>query len=159
MIKLATILLEIGEGVTPYKFTGPEDRSGDIWYRFKTEDNDHYVVRFIGGFDEDKFELMFYVANDSNVSFDQVVNKGKIFKVLSTVMAIIQDFVEEYPVDEIFFSGADKEGSKTNQRDDIYRMYISKNMQKLPGWAAKTQGTMLRLRKSWKSDRLRLKTN
>jgi hypothetical protein len=49
-------------------------------------------------------------------------------------MDIIKSFVEEYPVDLISFTGADKEGSKTNQRDLLYKEYISKNIDKLPGY-------------------------
>jgi hypothetical protein len=76
------------------------------------------------------WELAFYANNDSSV----IVNKGRQYKVISTVMDIIKSFVEEYPVDLISFTGADKEGSKTNQRDLLYKEYISKNIDKLPGY-------------------------
>ena len=49
-------------------------------------------------------------------------------------MDIMKDFIEEYPADAIVFSGADKEGSKTNQREELYKKYIIKNIHLLPGW-------------------------
>ena len=49
-----------------------------------------------------------------------------------TVMDIMKDFIEDYPADSIVFSGADKEGSDTNQREEFYKKYIIKNIHLLP---------------------------
>ena len=49
-------------------------------------------------------------------------------------MDIMKDFIEDYPADSIVFSGADKEGSDTNQREEFYKKYIIKNIHLLPGW-------------------------
>lgn len=140
MIKLKSLLTEIGEGVTPYKWSGPEDRIGSVEYYFTTEDNDYYKVKFVGTMDND-WGLAFYANNDSGV----ITNKGRLFKIISTIMAIIKSFVEEYPVDLIRFTGSDKEGATTNQRDLLYRAYLNKNINKLPGYHAEMGTTYLNI--------------
>jgi len=140
MIKLKTLLKEIGEGVTPYKWSGPEDRIGSVEYYFTTEDNDYYKVKFVGTMDND-WGLAFYANNDSGV----ITNKGRQFKIISTIMDIIKSFVEEYPVDLIRFTGSDKEGATTNQRDLLYRAYLNKNINKLPGYHAEMGTTYLNI--------------
>lgn len=140
MVKLKSLLTEIGEGVTPYKWSGPEDRIGSVEYYFTTEDNDYYKVKFVGTMDND-WGLAFYANNDSGV----ITNKGRQFKIISTIMAIIKSFVEEYPVDLIRFTGSDKEGATTNQRDLLYRAYLNKNINKLPGYHAEMGTTYLNI--------------
>ena len=140
MIKLKTLLKEIGEGVTPYNWSGPEDRIGSVEYYFTTEDNDYYKVKFVGTMDND-WGLAFYANNDSGV----ITNKGRQFKIISTIMDIIKSFVEEYPVDLIRFTGSDKEGATTNQRDLLYRAYLNKNINKLPGYHAEMGTTYLNI--------------
>jgi hypothetical protein len=140
MIKLKPLLKEIGEGTTPYKWSGPQDRIGSVEYYFTTEDNDYYKVKFVGTMDND-WGLAFYANNDSGV----ITNKGRQFKIISTVMDIIKSFVEEYPVDLIRFTGSDKEDSTTNQRDLLYRAYVDKNIHKLTGYHAETDTTYLNI--------------
>lgn len=140
MIKLKSLLKEIGEGVTPYKWTGPDERGETIFYYFKTEDGDYYKVLFDGMMYENVWELAFY-SNSVTPSDEEgytgiVTNKGRQFKIISTVMDIINSFIKEYPVNDIHFTGADKKGSKggTNQRDILYAAYVKKNINKLEGW-------------------------
>jgi hypothetical protein len=131
MIKLKKILTELGEGVPPYQWSGPQEKTGIVEYYFTTEDNDYYKVRFDGMMGND-WELAFYANNDSSV----IINKGHQYKVISTVMDIIKSFVEEYPVDLIRFTGSDKKGATTNQRNLLYVRYIDKNIDKLLGYHA-----------------------
>ena len=136
MIKLKTLLTELGEGVPPYQWSGPQEQSGNINYYFTTEDNDSYRVVFTGTEGND-WRLDFYVKESKpNSEYDSgtVTNKGRQYKIISTVMDIMKDFIEDYPADSIVFSGADKEGSDTNQREEFYKKYIIKNIHLLPGW-------------------------
>ncbi len=153
MIKLKPLLKEIGEGVPPYKWSGPEEKSSGIIYYFTTEDNDYYKVRFDGTIDNG-WELNFYVRDKDEYSSNAVTNKGRQFnvrdkdeysssavtnkgrqfKVISTIMDIMKSFIEEYPADLITFTGSDKEGSTSNQRELLYKRYIEKNINQLPGW-------------------------
>jgi hypothetical protein len=111
-----------------------------VEYYFTTEDNDYYKVKFVGTMDND-WGLAFYANNDSGV----ITNKGRQFKIISTIMDIIKSFVEEYPVDLIRFTGSDKEGATTNQRDLLYRAYLNKNINKLPGYHAEMGTTYLNI--------------
>jgi hypothetical protein len=131
MIKLKTLLKEVGEGVPPYQWSGPEEKYGNVIYYFTTEDNDYYTIRFDGIIDNE-WELSFYANSDEF----GVINKGRQYKIISTVMDIIYSFVKEYPVDGISFTGSDKEGSTTNQRDLLYKAYVNKNIHKLAGYHA-----------------------
>lgn len=136
MIHLIDILLEVGEGVQPYQWSGPQEQLGNVIYHFITEDNDSYRVVFTGTNGND-WRLDFYVKEskpESEYNSGTVTNKGRQFKIISTVMDIIKDFIEEYPADAISFAASDKEGSKTNQREELYKKYIIKNIHLLPGW-------------------------
>jgi hypothetical protein len=145
MIKLVSLLKEIGEGVDPYKWTGPHEVSGRVEYYFTTEDNDEYVVDFNPS-NDDKYSvwgLTFYTTSATSDRFGRVVNRGRLFKVMSTVMDIMKDFMEsgKYPVYIISFSGAEKSGTITNQRDLLYQTYIKKNIDNFPDWTYKTYGS------------------
>ena len=110
MIKLKTLLTELGEGVPPYQWSGPQEQSGNINYHFTTEDNDSYRVVFTGTEGND-WRLDFYVKESKpNSEYDSgtVTNKGRQYKIISTIMDIMKDFIEDYPADSIVFSGADK---------------------------------------------------
>ena len=147
MIKLKTLLTELGEGVPPYQWSGPEDDFGYVNYFFTTEDKDYYNVIFTDGVQdniEDAWSVNYFVKNDTDIeTWDSgtVVNKGRQYKIVSTVMDIIESFIEEYPANIISFSGADKEGSKTNQRDILYQVYVKKNIHKFPEWTYKIHST------------------
>ena len=146
MIKLKPLLKELGEGTTPYKWTGPEDDFGYVNYFFTTEDNDYYNVIFTGGVHEDiedSWSINFFVKNDTDIetwNSGTVTNKGRQFKVISTIIDIIKNFIEEYPANIISFTGSDKEDSETNQRDLLYQAYVKKNIHKFPEWKYEIHG-------------------
>jgi hypothetical protein len=77
-----------------------------------------------------------------------VTNRGRFFKVMSTVMSIMKNFMQsgKYPIDVIAFSGSDKLGTDTNQRNLAYQQYVEKNIKSLPDWDYK----------KYKSGRVRL---
>jgi hypothetical protein len=147
MIKLKTLLKEIGEGVTPYQWSGPEDDFGYVNYFFTTEDKDYYNVFFTGGVHEDiedSWSINFFVKNDTDIqtwNSETVTNKGRQFKIISTIMDIIKNFIQEYPANIISFTGSDKENSETNQRDLLYQAYVKKNIHKFPEWKYEIHGS------------------
>jgi hypothetical protein len=143
MIKLTTILKEIGEGTTPYKWKGPEEDDHAVQYHFETEDGDRYTVHFGEQYNPNyegiPYDLEFYVSSPGANQYKPgaVTNKGKQYRIISTVMDIIPNFIKEYPATMIVFTGSDKADSDTNQRDLLYQAYVKKNMSKLPGWSSK----------------------
>lgn len=126
---------EIGEGVTPYKFSIGEETKYGMDYNFHTEDGDAYLVQFDEGNFSDVYDLAFYAVGSSGFMSDEEMNKGRQFKIISTVLAIIKDFIKETPgVQGIEFSGKKKEGKETNQRDLLYNAYVKKHIGEFPGW-------------------------
>lgn len=126
---------EIGEGVTPYKFSIGEETKYGMDYNFHTEDGDAYLVQFDEGNFSDVYDLAFYAVGSSGFMSDEEMNKGRQFKIISTILAIIKDFIKETPgVQGIEFSGKKKEGKETNQRDLLYNAYVKKHIREFPGW-------------------------
>jgi hypothetical protein len=153
MIKLLNILNEIGEGTTPYEWSGPHEKSGKVEYYFETEDGDKYVIDFNPSGDDEYnvWGLTFYIDSMEDTyknKYGVVTNKGRFFKVMSTVMSIMKNFMQngKYPTDVIAFSGSDKLGTDTNQRNLAYQQYVEKNIKSLPDWDYK----------KYKSGRVRL---
>ena len=134
---------EIGEGVTPYKFSIGEETQHGMEYNFTTEGGDDYLVQFtILGYDGiDGWDVSFYSrSKETDFMSDDETNKGEQFKIISTVMAVIGDFLKENPnCKRISFVSKDKDGQKTNQRDLLYRAYIQKNIHKFNGWDFKIE--------------------
>ena len=61
----------------------------------------------------------------------QVSNKGELFRVMATMVAIMKDFMDLMSNDwsEISFSGSkDPSRSEDNRRDKLYMAYIKKNL-------------------------------
>lgn len=138
---------EIGEGTAPYKWKGPIEGDHEVNYNFETEDGDEYTVHFgesyMPKYEGIPYELEFYVSSPGDTQYQTgaVTNKGKQYRIISTIMDIIPAFVKEYPATMITFTGSDKETSNSNQRDLLYQAYVKKNMGKLPGWKADLSST------------------
>lgn len=151
MIKLKDIIKEIGEGTTPYKWKGPEEGNHEVEYTFVTEDGDEYTVHFGESYNPNyegiPYELEFYVSSPGDTQYQTgaVTNKGKQYRIISTIMDIIPNFIKEFPSTMITFTGSDKGGSETNQRDLLYQAYVKKNIGKLPGWKMEFESGKFRL--------------
>ena len=74
------------------------------YYTFTTDDGDKYIVRFfhIGEFQHKEkwmghYQVEFVTTGDDDNEGDRiVVNKGRFYRVMSTVVNIIKEFVKEY---------------------------------------------------------------
>ena len=131
---------EIGEGVTPYKFSIGEETKYGMDYNFKTEDGDDYLVQFDQGFYEDEYDLAFFSVGSKGFMSDEETNKGRQFKIVSTVIEIVKDFLKETPgTTSIIFSGKNKEGGGINQRNLLYNKYVEKQIHNFPGWDYKIE--------------------
>ena len=152
-IKLKDLLPEVGEGTTPYKWKGPIEGDHEVNYNFETEDGDEYIVHFGETYNPDyegiPYDLEFYVSSPgtNQYSVGAVTNKGKQYRIISTIMTIIPDFVKNYPATMISFTGSDKGDGSSNQRDLLYQAYVNKNMSKLPGWKSEFKWGTFKLTK------------
>jgi len=140
MIKLKTLLKELGEGVAPYQWSGPqESRNGDVTYFFTTEDNDDYQVIFSQSnesLEKLDWSVDFFAKDNNRWSAEIDTNRGRQYKIISTVMDIISSFIKKYPAYTIHIIGSDYDG----QRNKLYTLYAEKNISKLQGWKYKIEG-------------------
>jgi hypothetical protein len=117
-------------------------------YTFKTEDGDNYIINakiddyyadvasaVIGGNnyeenDEDEdneFSAWTIDFTAEGYEHNQVVNKGKLFKVMSTITAIVKNFVTKQKPDEVTIYPS-KKTPEDNRRLTLYMQFINKNI-------------------------------
>lgn len=89
--------------VTPYTVELILDKSSGRYYKFVTEDNDQYIIYFTNR-GNDNYTVSFSVKGNPPNS---TLNKGKIFKVLSTVVTISYKFMIEKEVNCLIMYGED----------------------------------------------------
>ena len=150
MIKLKDILKEVGEATSatyPYKIT---QDSGDIYdpnsvdstlvYSFETEQGTKYDVVINGMQAEDSNEYYLDVEFLADSEY-RATGEGKPLRIMSTVVAIMREVVEgdkNQVIDGIVYSPVEKisdrdfwnpdyqEPEEDNQRDQMYRRFITK---------------------------------
>jgi len=169
MIKLIDILNEIGEGTAqkyPWTFKIERENDGITYfeYEFKTATTPYSVILTeeelnIGN---GVYEMMIAFGvgrsigkqiiqkattsvggkpSPSGVNFNQVVNKGEIFRVMATVIDIVEDAIvrsekKGKPVAVLSFRPTkEKETSSgyklTDQRAQLYKAYIDKHLDRV----------------------------
>ena len=134
MIKFVNLLKELGE--SPLKFTEPSiSDDGDATYKFSTPKHDYSVVIMYK--EDDRYEVNFNTEEEMGID----TNEGVSFSVLSTVKAIVSDFIEKLSPQELLFrpiKGDDK-------RERVYRIYINKYMKDLPDYNLVDKFNLFRL--------------
>ena len=151
MIRLKDILFEVGEGsAKAYSYKIDDDfpgRADGTEYRdiyFKTEDGDNYVVNlkaFWGpAIERDKakpepyFQVDFTTEDDYGFYDDaeRVVNKGRLFKVMATVVKATREFLNDIDYKEKDIKKMMVFPSKSKHEDDrranLYMAYIKKHL-------------------------------
>jgi len=122
-------LYEIGEAsVQPYDFYLEDSEIGfDDWvsYKFKTEDRDKYIIQFIRK--NNFWVIQFSLTGKKNFNHEQVVNKGRNFRVMATVVNVIKIFVEWKHPDKMFMV-ASKSKEEDKRRLHMYMRYLEKNI-------------------------------
>jgi len=125
---------EVGTSmVRPYSYEKTSDDKLATYYKFTTDDDDKYVVRFfhMGEFQHKEkwmgnYKVEFVVGGDLYDAGDTVVvNKGRFFKVISTVISIIKDFVKEHDPNQLEINPVTN-FKKDKRRKNIYIRYIQK---------------------------------
>jgi hypothetical protein len=146
MMKLKDILLEIGEGsAKPYKFRTVKDEIDHTDHTrqvsFKTEDGDDYQVElkayYLDGWITDTYgrhiTIDFFIdhgfgSHDAYV----VVNKGRLFRVMSTVVKIAEEFMKDIDYKEKGIDSLRIEPTKDDLDDQrrarLYMAYIKRQL-------------------------------
>jgi hypothetical protein len=116
-----------------YEIQAPAISSAGVYF-FTTDSGVKYEVRF--GRRKDNIlhaTIVFGVINDE---FDgeeyTLTNRGEIFRVMNTLVKIVQLFMSEHPKMTCYeFTGMEKEGelqSKITQRGNLYLRYLKKTL-------------------------------
>jgi hypothetical protein len=136
-IKLFEELInEIGDaGAKPYKWRWI-DRSYNNYSIFTTDSGLEYqVITQLSGdnfYDDGETLSIEYGVKDGNKSrfFDYtlVTNRGELFRVMATIVDIIQEFMKKNPgIEYIEFEGSKNEDGD-QRRNKLYMQYIKKHL-------------------------------
>lgn len=120
---------EVGEGVGPYKWSYDfVDDDGNYHYSFKTPQNDYSVgVSYEG---DDAYAINFWAGSE----FGLDTNENVAYKVMSTVVDIMHDFINKNDPSELMISPIQTKGttpeerSKDQRRSKFYGAILRKNL-------------------------------
>jgi hypothetical protein len=144
---------EVGEAnLQPYKWEEVDREGYYVYTRFTTDSETQYdvdiksTVYFPAGQMESQpaLEIEFTAkpkgAEGSSAKI--VVNKGEMYRVMSTIVDIIKKYIKKFKAQAIIYSPS-KKSSEENfgvQRDNLYRAFISKA---IPGVTFKQSGDFI----------------
>jgi len=120
-------LLEIGQLVKPYETNFYFNEKGNMVYAdFKDDQSNNISVRF-HRFKEgsNSFKVEFAINGFSGEAFK--TDTQHFFKIISTVVQVINEFIEKYQPIQLFIEGSDKIG-KEGQKDKIWLQYAKVNI-------------------------------
>lgn len=144
------LINEIGDvSAGPYEW----ERVSDLEYQFDTE-NDRYSVQFMnmesmaeqineylveeGEIEPSEMWSVFYTAKSIDYAHqNRTTNKANIYRIISTVMDILRNFMEANEVSLIGISTVQPEniGSEETTRSRLYKAMINKHIPS--GWVMK----------------------
>jgi hypothetical protein len=139
MIKLRDILKEVGEATTtPYKWKKASTKEDVVYFTFTTDQGSIYKVALDNYVYEDFYdnnkeypaiEVSFGIKENGAYSPSTVTNKGEMYRVMSTIVDIIKDYLNRNKmIKAIIYQPLKKEGEKGFKRNDLYMAYIKKQI-------------------------------
>ena len=145
-------LNEVGEAnLKPYKWKEVDRESYFVYTRFETESETQYDVdlKSTNYVDDDLnnlralgIEFSAKLKGDEGSSAKIVVNKGEMYRVMSTIADIIKTYIKKSKSQAILYSPSKKSDEEDfgTQRDNLYRAFISKAF---PGVKFKQDGEIV----------------
>jgi hypothetical protein len=146
-MKLIDILHEIGEAsAKPYEYNFIPSRKEAY---FDTDEGTPYKVAF--GVDGDKeMEIAFGVVDGRDImDYEIDTNEGNLFRVMSTIMKIINQAVSKFKPDKIVFGAAKSDPRRMN----MYRKYAINNLKGY--YVVQDQNSVLVLQRNDLKDKLK----
>jgi len=143
---------EVGEAnLKPYKWEEIDRESYFVYTRFETESETQYDVdlKSTNYVDDDLnnlralgIEFSAKLKGDEGSSAKIVVNKGEMYRVMSTIADIIKTYIKKSKSQAILYSPSKKSDEEDfgTQRDNLYRAFISKAF---PGVKFKQDGEIV----------------
>lgn len=127
MIKLKSLLKEIGEGSASTFFTKDEiefyDDEFGIQGSFETESGLMVEYEFADELDNG---YIFSFSVEGSTQQGIKTSMSEYLRIMATIMIIIQKFIDEYHPEYIKLTGDDKVGAN-GQKNRIYMAYLDKN--------------------------------
>ena len=145
------IISEVGEGTAkPYSYTsrhgiqrGQQDNAAYDTASFTTEDGDRYEVKLNAFWDDNywaekvgnHFTIDFYLK-DKDAGFNDaytVVNKGRLFRIMATIVQIAKEFMylidyKENFIDQLIVTPTKSDDFDDNRRANLYMAYMRKHL-------------------------------
>ena len=107
----------------------PFNESQEGTYMFTSESGNQYVV-YLDAVSENRITVDFGIADETGDVDYPETNRGELFKIMSTIIAITKDYIKSHPnIEIISWSSVAKTGEKKigdTQRDKIYKMMLIK---------------------------------
>jgi len=107
----------------------PFNESGEGTYMFTSDSGNQYVV-YLDAVSENRITVDFGIADETGDVDYPETNRGELFKIMSTIIAITKDYIKLHPnIEVISWSSVAKTGEKKigdTQRDKIYKMMLIK---------------------------------
>ena len=139
MIKLKEILKEVGEATTtPYKWKKASTKENTVFFTFTTDQDTSYKVALENYIYEDfhddnkeypAIDVSFGIKEKGKYSPSTVTNKGEMYRVMSTIVNIIKDYLNRNKmIKVIMYEPLKKEGEKGFKRNDLYMAFIKKQI-------------------------------
>ena len=138
LVTPSSFVNEVGEAnLKPYKWKEVDRESYFVYTRFETESETQYDVdlKSTNYVDDDLnnlralgIEFSAKLKGDEGSSAKIVVNKGEMYKVMSTIVDIVKKYIKKSKSQAILYSPSKKSDEENfgTQRDNLYRAFISK---------------------------------
>jgi len=129
-------LVEVGDSSAgAYPFSISTMRPTDYGWTFTTEDQDIYNVfiyidenRVLHGMDVWQIEFT------TTGGHKAVVNKGRVFKVMATITAIVKDFITAQHPAFLYAHPSKSRGRDDQRRMHLYRAFTKKTLEQVQGY-------------------------
>ena len=117
---------ETGEGTSntyPFKFDNVA--FNEVNYHFDTEEDEYVVVVNLVDVHAGAWDMQFGTVGGTP---DEIVDRGRMFSVMATLVQIVNDFIDRYTPNIIRIEPSKAEDKKNkNQRFQLYMAYIKKH--------------------------------
>ncbi|HPC09539.1 MAG TPA: hypothetical protein PLN85_00495 [archaeon] len=125
-------IVEYGEAThEPYPFKFDNVSFNEVNYHFDTEEDEYVVLINLVDRISRKWEVSFGVVGGTPTD---ILNKGRHFRVMSTITKIINDFIDKYKPNFILIKPSkndeyeDLYNREDKRRFNMYMAYVKKNM-------------------------------
>ena len=140
----------MGDNLQPYHIIPPVIKSGTV-YSFTTSSGVNYEVRF--GRKQNNILNATIVFGVTNEEYDgeeySITNKGEVYRVMATIVAIVRKYKEEHPNINLFeYTGEQSEKEKSKNRNvrlALYNRYIRRVFDNK--WAVETKENKVIIKK------------